>query len=273
MSSINHFCITGKYYPFLDNLNLNIILAGAYDKNLEKFPSKWLKDNMGENISEKNKNFGTLSSHYWIWKNHLNLIGENEWIGINHYRRFWIKNDIANITTLNLQENILHFAPEDQDFDILLPKKIYLENLKLSKLIKKGFRNYIKKPSILFNRDRISINLHFDLFHGFNLLNQATNLLDKDDIIDFKKYINNQHSFYPLQMFVIKKKFIRKLYEKTFNWIFKCEKIFSKIELKGYGKERLYDFLAERYFSYYFEKNLKIKTWPYVILTENLNEI
>ena len=45
------------------------------------------------------------------------------------------------------------------------------------------------------------------------------------------------------------------------------------MELKGYGKERLYDFLAERYFSYYFEKNLKIQTWPFIILEEKLDEI
>ena len=45
------------------------------------------------------------------------------------------------------------------------------------------------------------------------------------------------------------------------------------MDLKGYGKERLYDFLAERYFSYFFEKNLKIKTWPFILLEEKLNEI
>ena len=39
--------------------------------------------------------------------------------------------------------------------------------------------NYIKNPKILFNRKRYSINLHFDLFHGYNLLNRATELLDE----------------------------------------------------------------------------------------------
>ena len=70
----------------------------------------------------------------------------------------------------------------------------------------------------------------------------------------------------------ISQKNIQKLYEKLFKWILSV-KNFSNIELSGYGKERLYDFLAERYFSYYFEKNLKIKTWPYTLLKENLNEI
>ena len=30
------------------------------------------------NISKKNKNFGTLTSHYWFWKNKLKSIEEGE---------------------------------------------------------------------------------------------------------------------------------------------------------------------------------------------------
>tara|TARA_X000000950_G_scaffold84223_1_gene105975 strand:- start:514 stop:1335 length:822 start_codon:yes stop_codon:yes gene_type:complete len=273
MPIINHFCITSKNYQFLHNLNLEVILSGSDDKDLSKFPNSWHKDNSGINISEKNKHFGTLSSHYWIWKNKFNYFADNDWIGINHYRRFWVKGEPYNIDSNNLKENMLLSIPDDNNFEILLPDKIILKDLKLSKLIKKGFKNYIKSPSILFNRRTISINLHFDLFHGYNFLNKAADLLDNEDKEDFKQYISNMYSFYPLQIFVSQKKYINKLYEKTFEWIFKCEQIFSKIELKGYGKERIYDFLAERYFSFYFEKNLKIKTWPYILLEETLYEI
>ena len=80
----------------------------------------------------------------------------------------------------------------------------------------------------MFNRKRYSINLHFDLFHGYNLLNRATELLDEEDKESFRNYINNEYSFYPLQIFITKKKFLDLLYEKTFNWIFKCEKNFSR---------------------------------------------
>lgn len=272
MILINHYCITGKNYSYLNDLGLKTIVSGSISKDLSKFPDSWLKDSSGNNISNKNKNFGTLSSHYWLWKNEFINLRDDDWIGINHYRRFWIDKPIHNLNSLNLKKHILRSIPSG-DFEVLLPEKINLENLKLSKLIKKGFRNYIKNPKLLFNRKKISINLHFDLFHGYDLLNQSADLLEKDDCLNFKNYINNNYSFYPLQMFISKKKYIVKLYEKTFNWIFKCEKIFSKIELTGYGKERLYDFLAERYFSYYFQKNLKIQTWPYILLKENFNEI
>ena len=41
---------------------------------------------------------------------------------------------------------------------------------------------------------------------------------------------------------------------------------FQDLKLEGYGKERLYDFLAERFFSFYFEKYTKIKSWPYILI-------
>ena len=273
MSFIHHFCITSKNYSFLEQLHIDVILSGAIDKDPTKFPANWLKDSTGENISKKNINFGTLSSHYWFWKNKSPLMENEDWIAFNHYRRFWVKENSSNdIKISNLNDNILRKIPIG-NFDVLLPKKIELKNLKLSKLLKKGFFNYIKNPKILFNRKRYNINLHFDLFHGYNLLNRASELLDDTEKEAFRNYINTEYSFYPLQIFITKKKFLDLLYEKTFKWIFKCEKNFGNMELKGYGKERLYDFLAERYFSYFFEKNLKIKTWPFILLEEKLNEI
>ncbi len=271
MSIIHNYCITSKNHQYLSDLKINIIISGAELKDLNGYPSNWIRDNDGVNISKKNKNFGTLTTHYWLWKNKINDYKENDWIGINHYRRFWInKNNKNQINLSNLKDNILRQIPDENDFDVLLPEKINLENLKFSKLIKKGFRNYMKDPLILFKRKKYNIKLHFDLFHGYNLISEAGALLNESDKEDFKNYINSRNSFYPLQIFIVKKKFLNNLYKYTFEWIFKCEKIFSNLNLTGYGKERLYDFLAERYFSFYFEKYSKIKTWPFIIIKDDL---
>ena len=82
-----------------------------------------------------------------------------------------------------------------------------MENLKLSKLIKKGIRNYIRKPSLLFNRKKISIELHFDLFHGYKLLSDSIELINKEDKSDFKNYIKNENSFHQFQMYIAKKNY------------------------------------------------------------------
>ena len=48
----------------------------------------YIKDNTGENISDKNKNYCELTGLYWAWKN-LNA----DYIGLAHYRRhFTVKN-------------------------------------------------------------------------------------------------------------------------------------------------------------------------------------
>lgn len=275
MSNIHHYCITGKKYNFLNDLDLKIILHGASSKDLEFYPEKWIKDNEGINISNKNKNFGTLTSHYWLWKNKLEKHSADDWIGINHYRRFWIKEDNQSKVNLhNLSNNILREIPQNEEFDVLLPKKFFFpKKLKFSKLIKKGFRNYIKNPKMLFGKYFYSINLHFDLFHIHGILEESSKLLDEEDRENFINYIKKSNSFYPLEIFISQKKIMNKLYEKTFKWIFKCEEKFSHLKLEGYGRERLYDFLAERYFSFYFEKYTKIKTWPYILLKENFNEL
>ena len=92
---------------------------------------------------------------------------------------------------------------------------------------------------------------------------QIYKLLNKSDRIDFLEYINKKTEFYPLSIFVIKKKFFEKLCYETFTWLKKCEKIFNAKKLKGYGEVRIFDFLAERYFSFWITKYCKHKVWPY----------
>ena len=53
---------------------------------------------------------------------------------------------------------------------IFHPKKI--------KLIKRGWRNIISNPNLLFGKDRETINVHFDMHHGYGNLNKAISLLE-----------------------------------------------------------------------------------------------
>ena len=74
----------------------------------------------------------------------------------------------------------------------------------------------------------------------------------------------NQNSFNPHNMFLCKTNLLKNYYDTIFPWLEKCEKIFGFSNLKGYGSQRIYGFLAERFLSYWFTKNYKYEELPII---------
>ena len=71
---------------------------------------------------------------------------------------------------------------------------------------------------------------------------------------DFRDFTRSSTSFNRGNMFICKsRETIKRYYESIFPWLLECEKIFG-FNLTGYGKIRIYAFLAERYLSYWFSK-------------------
>lgn len=265
-NNLKIYCITHKYFQFLKKVNLQIIVGGAhYKKNT--FPKNWLLDNRYKNISKKNFNFGTLTSIYWIWKNELKKYNKNDWVGICHYRRFWLKEKHNNkINIGNLKKNLLNSIPKNFKCDAIVASPQNLSGYKLSKILKKGGKNLIKNPLILFNKKLHTINLHFDMFHIYDGLKKASNLMKKNEKQKFLNYINSETEYYPFSIFILKKSKFEKLCSDTFKWIFKCENLFNKDSLEGYGQVRIFDFLAERYFSFWIKKNTTYKVLPVIYI-------
>ncbi len=262
-SNLSTYCISHKYDKSLDKLKIIKIGSGAFKK---KYPSHWLNDSIGKkNISKKNSSYGTLTSIYWLWKNETKKLKTNQYIAICHYRRFWLKHKHdSKININNLKKNLLTSIPKRFcKYDAFVCSPINLQGYKMSKLFKKGKRSFIENPRILFDKNTHTINLHFNIFHIHNGLVNACKLLNTSDRVDFLKYINDKTEYHPLSIFVIKKKFFEKLCFDTFTWLKKCEKIFDKDKLKGYGEVRIFDFLAERYFSFWISKYCNMKVWPY----------
>ena len=71
-------------------------------------------------------------------------------------------------------------------------------------------------------------------------------------------------------MFICKTKILHKYYEAIFPWLEKCEKEFGFKDLEGYGKKRIYGFLAERFLSFWFSKKFTIREKP--IIVKNISE-
>ena len=263
MKNLNMFCISlePNHYEFINDLGY--IPVGLGNK---KFNDKWLSDKLEKSISEKNKNYGEYTFHYWIWKNYLNKL-DNKWIGFCQYRKFWsltdVKNEEINVNSLNVQ--VLKEIPKElEEYDSILGKPMHVNQWRGMKFLKTAKKLFIKKPQLILRKNR-NLNFHFDWMHGENNLINAINLLDEKNKDDFKKFVNKEVSFNPQNMFICKsKETLRNYYEDLFPWLEKCEKLFGFEDLKGYGKTRIYGFLAERFMSYWFKKNTKYTTMPII---------
>ena len=71
-------------------------------------------------------------------------------------------------------------------------------------------------------------------------------------------------SFHPHNMFICKTEILKNYYDVIFPWLKKCENYFGFKNLESYGLKRIYGFLAERFLSFWFTKNYKVKVLPII---------
>ena len=271
--NLSIYCITDKQINYLENLKLKIVVGGSFFKK-ENFPKNWFLDRTKINISKKNNNYGSLTSIYWIWKNELNNYTNNTWIGISHYRRFWLKeNHDKTITLTNLSKNLLYNIPDKNlNYDAFIASPQNLRGYKLMKLLKKTPKNIFKNPMILFDKNKHNINLHFDMFHLHGGLVRAASAMNRAHQKDFLNFVNTETEICsPYSIFILKKKKFDELCSTLFTWIYNCENIFDINKLQGHGQIRLFDYLAERYISYWIKRNTNYKISPFVFFDPKLN--
>ena len=259
MSKLHIYCVTNKRLPFLEESSYKLCSVGK-----EFLHDKYLNSNSLKNIFEKEKYYSELTFHYWFWKNKLNDFSDDIWIGFCQRRRFWIKsNNIEK--NYSLKNIILNKPPEEwKDYNSVITNPIDLKNTKTSKIIKRGWKNLLKNPNILFNKNLHTIKLHFDMHHGHGVLDKAIDVMGDRDKEDFRNYVSTKTVFNPHIMFFSKKNIIDQWFSNLFTWLFECEKIFGFDKLKGYDQTRLYAYLAERYLSFWFKKHTKTIEWPWV---------
>ena len=258
MKRLKMFCLCLNNQHLEQIKQLNYVPVGVGNEN---FSSEFLRDNTKKNISWKNKNYGEYTFHYWFWKNMLKKVKNNTWIGFCTYRRFWQKK--KNINIKNKLENIaLKTIPPSWDkYQTIIGNNIDLSNVKWMKVIKYGKIALLRNPLAILKPYR-SIRFQFDMFHGNGILDKAIKLLNNNDRDDFKNFTKENTEYNQGNMFISKnKKIIENYYQTTFEWLEKCERVFG-FKLYGYGKTRVYSFLAERFLPYWFKKNSKFLEWP-----------
>ena len=147
------FNVTNRADPLLDELHCQPAGVGKED-----FPKNYLKCKSGDNIFDKDPYYSEFVFHYWFWKNQLKNYDENSWLGFCQYRRYWLKENYdqsIKISRENLKDNMLSSVSSSwSNYDSVIAKRIYVDNPKFMKFVKKGFRNFLKDPTILFNKKK-----------------------------------------------------------------------------------------------------------------------
>ena len=88
MDDIKIVVATHKRSPMPNDdmyLPLHVGAAGKFNEDGTPVDFGYTRDDVGDNISEKNANLGTQTGLYWIWKNL-----DTEYKGLVHYRRYFV---------------------------------------------------------------------------------------------------------------------------------------------------------------------------------------
>ena len=200
---------------------------------LNKEDFGYQRDDIGENISNKNKNFCELTATYWIMKN-----DKSDIVGLTHYRRYFFKkhknNKLENVLS---EQDIKEILKEN---DIIVPNYTFIIKHNAEKSWEK---THIKKD---YDECKKIISEKYP-----------------DYIETYDRYFNeNKASLF--NMLFCKREIFDAYCEWLFSILFVLEKQVDLAKLNTY-QQRLYGFLSERLLNVWVIKNkLVVKHLPVI---------
>lgn len=215
------------------------VLAGA---DFQKEETELVKDNTGDNISNKNKSYCELTTQYWAWKN-----TDYDYYGFCHYRRYFafcnkkleesewgtVEYPYINnkaIAELGINEKDIHSKVEKYDF-------LIAEGINTKKLNAKNVREHYENAPELNIKD-------------FEIMMQVIKQKYPDIYPSAVKYAEGMIS-YPCNMFIMKKQLFHQYSKFLFDVLQECE---NQIDTKTYCVQsyRTIGHLAERLLGIYY---------------------
>ncbi len=216
---------------------LPVLVGAALANYSTQQLSGWMRDDEGENISDKNPTFCELTGLYWAWKNL-----DADAIGLAHYRRHFGKrgndaNVLGNVITADEVRTLLASA------DVLVPRKrhYYIETLES----------------------------HYSHSHDGEHLRIARETIESIDnsYLPYFDKVMKQRGGYMFNMFVMKRKLLGDYCEFLFPILEEMEKRIDVSELSKFDA-RLFGRVSELLFNVWLQKamdtsDVKIKEVPY----------
>lgn len=222
------FVVTHKPYQVLCNDLYYPICVGEY------YNKDFFTEKKGDNISHLNRKINECTALYWIWKN-----TNTEYIGLNHYRRYFYNNRICNNGNYLDKETVHELM---QKYDIILADSS-------------------------FDYKRTVLNVILDTVNyelGIKALTIIRKAIKKNqpNYIDEFECVINGYSFHPCNMFITRREILNAYCKWLFSFLLEAA---EEIDIDGYGDydQRSMGFMAERLLTtWLLKQSVKIKELP-----------
>ncbi len=182
----------------------------------------YLRDDTGDNISEKNKNYSELTGLYWLWKNER----ECDVLGLCHYRRFFAGKDKKILSTDEAEKLLM-------GNDIIVPRRAVCPVPVRQQYIEKHHREDLLALDQAIKKERPGyLKAYNEVMEG--------------------------NQIYPCNMFIAKRDVFFDYCSFLFPVLFETEK---RLDISTYDEyaARVYGFLSERLLPVFIKKEgLKI---------------
>lgn len=250
------YVVGHKDFELPTNDSLYIPLMVGHSKSI--INDRYVTDDVGDNISDKNPWYNELTGLYWIWKN-----SDADVVGICHYRRYFVnplgkienivfKKDIQPNWLLN-KNNIDYILSRS---DVIVHNKTFFKESNMKQLCIKEDDSEKERGSKV---SREMLDLAGEVFENLYPSEKAT--YDK---------VMFGHSAHLLNLMICK----RELFDKYCEWLFP---LLENVEEKAKDKcnntlpKRYIGLLAERFLDVWIMSNkLKIKE-NYSVNTERID--
>ena len=211
-----------------------------------------------DNISSKNRSFCELTAIYWAWKNIKKLYPDLQYIGLNHYRRFFAFNE-RRVTGSGIPKDVKNIS--GYKFDMPMVESC-LESNKI-----------ITTPKAYL---KTSLAGSYEHCHNSSDLRIIHDIV-RDDYPEFLSTFNEvylgKNFFYDCNMFIMPWNEFEAYCEWIFGILFKAEKLINIENYDTYQK-RIYGFLAEHLWTVWaIHRQYPLQNLNYCVYTETPKKI
>ncbi len=198
----------------------------------------YLGDDTGEHISHLNPYINECTALYWMWKN-----AKCEYIGLSHYRRFFLRNDISSRENIIDKETVKEIL---EHYDIILVREHF------------SYPNTVGEV-ILSGTEKALYYQAYDIVR--NLIAER-----QPEYVEAFDCVMSGYVFFRCNMFITRKKIMDGYCVWLFSFLLDAV---QKIDVSSYSSysQRMLGFFAERMLTVWLmNQELKIKEMPIIEL-------